>query len=106
MGKKDKSVFALAEDFEAVVALVPKLRDFFDAHKEIAAGYQKYRKNGGEAIPGIEKHLSIKEQISAPSKKTKDSVKTREAKLPKEAKAAKKTVESTPAKKTGKKDKK
>ena len=102
MSKKDKSVFALAEDFQAIIALVPKLKDFIDVHKEIAAGYQKYRKNGGEAIPGIEKHLGVKEQISAPSKKTKETVKTAEAKVLKEAKAvkeAKEAVETPPAKK-------
>jgi hypothetical protein len=106
MSKKDKSVFALAEDFQAIIALVPKLKDFIDVHKEIAVGYHKYRKNGGEAIPGIEKHLGVKEQISAPSKQAKETAKTTEAKVPKEAKAAKEAVETPAAKKTKKKVKK
>lgn len=71
MGKKEKTVFALAEDFQAMIALVPKLESFIKVHKEIAAGYQKYRKNGGEAIPGVEKHFGIKEQSSTPSLKVK-----------------------------------
>ncbi len=86
MGKKEKTVFALAEDFKAMITLVPKLKDFIEVHEEIAEGYQKYRKNGGDAIPGIEKHLGVKEL--------------------KEAKDAKEAVESPPAKKTKKKDKK
>ena len=109
MSKKDKSVFALAEDFQAIIALVPKLKDFIDVHKEIAAGYQKYRKDGGAAISGVEKHLGIKEEKSAPSKNTKATVKTAEAKVPKEAKTvkvAKEAVETPPAKKTKKKVKK
>jgi hypothetical protein len=106
MSKKEKTAFALAEDFQAMITLVPKLKDFIDVHEEIAEGYQKYRKNGGEAIPGIEKHLGGKEQISAPSNKAKETVKTTEVKVPKEAKATKEAVESTPAKKTKKKDKK
>jgi len=100
MSKKEKTVFALAEDFQAMIALIPKLEDYIDVHKEITAGYQKYRKNGGEAIPGIEKHLGIKEEKSAPPKKTKETAKTTETKAPKE------TVESAAVKKTKKKAKK
>jgi hypothetical protein len=106
MSKKEKTVFALAEDFQAMIALIPKLKDFIDVHKEIASSYQKYRKDGGAAISGVEKHLGIKEEKSAPSKKTKGADKTTEAKVPKEAKAAKEIVESAPAKKTKKKAKK
>ena len=72
MGKK-KTVFALAEDFQAIIAMIPKLESFIKAHEEIATGYQKYRKNGGEAISGIEKHVGIKElksTLSIPSKKS------------------------------------
>ncbi|MDA8431138.1 MAG: hypothetical protein M0T70_17935 [Geobacteraceae bacterium] len=65
MGKKKKTVFALAEDFQAVIAMIPRLEVIMKAHKEIAAGYQKYRKNGGAAIPGVEKHVGVKEPISA-----------------------------------------
>jgi hypothetical protein len=99
MGKKDKSVFALAEDFQKMIAMIPKLEAFIKVHNEIAAGYQKYRKNGGEAIPGIEKHLGLKEQTGAPSKRTKDADTD-------EAKTAKKAVEIAPAKKCKKKLKK
>lgn len=60
MGKKKKTVFALAEDFQAIIAMIPKLESFIKAHEEIAAGYQKYRKNGGATISGIEKHVGIK----------------------------------------------
>jgi hypothetical protein len=73
MGKKKKSVCALAEDFQAIIAMIPKLESCIKAHEEIAAGYQKYRKNGGAAISGIEKHVGIKVprcSLSIPSKKT------------------------------------
>ena len=106
MSKKDKSVIALAEDFEAIITLVPKLKDFIDVHKEIAAGYQKYRKDGGAAISGVEKHLGIKEEKSAPAKKSKETAKTTEAKVPKAAKEAKEAIGSAPVKKTKKKTKK
>jgi hypothetical protein len=65
MGKKKKTVFALAENFQAIIAMIPKLESFIKAHEEIATGYQKYRKNGGAAISGIEKHVGIKELKSA-----------------------------------------
>ena len=73
MGKKKKTVFALAEGFQAIIAMIPKLESFIKAHEEIATGYQKYRKNGGEAISGIEKHVGLKElksTLSIPSKKS------------------------------------
>jgi hypothetical protein len=90
MSKKEKTVFALAEDFQAMIAMVPKLEAFIKVHKEIAAGYQKYRKNGGEAIPGVEKHLGTKGKSSTPSMKTKKIEKTAETAAPKEGAAAKK----------------
>ena len=71
MGKKEKAAVALEEDFKAIMAVVPKLQDFIKVHKEIAAGYEKYRKNGGEAISGIEKHLGCKEQCCDSVEKTK-----------------------------------
>ncbi|MDD2539747.1 MAG: hypothetical protein PHH28_01730 [Desulfuromonadaceae bacterium] len=95
MSKKEKAEFALADDLKAMVALVPKLNSFIKVHKEIAAGYQKYRKNGGEAIPGIEKHLGSKEQESAAPVKKKKAVTTTGATAPAddtEAKKAKKKV--------------
>jgi len=90
MSKKEKTVFALAEDFQAMIAMVPKLEAFIKVHKEIAAGYQKYRKNGGAAIPGIEKHLAVKEEKNTPVIKKKETVKTTGSKAPKETAAVKK----------------
>jgi hypothetical protein len=97
MSKKEKPVFALAEDFQTVIAAVPRLEALIKAHKEIAAGYQKYRKSGGDAIPGIEKHLGVKEQtITPPVKKKKVSI------VP-EVKATEEAVEPKKAKKKSKK---
>ena len=97
MSKKEKAEFALADDFQAMIAMVPKLNNFIKVHKEIAAGYQKYRKNGGEAIPGVEKHLGVKEQASpVPPKKKK-------AALIKEAVVSEEAVEAKKAKKKVKK---
>ena len=95
MSKKEKTVFALAEDFQGMIAMVPKLEAFIKVHKEIAAGYQKFRKNGGEAIPGIERHLGIKEVKSAPSPKKKETPASTEKKVPKEGTAAKKISKKT-----------
>ena len=91
MSKKEKTAFALAEDFQAMIAMVPKLEAFIKVHKEIAAGYQKYRKNGGAAIAGIEKHLAIKEVSSAPSAKKKVTATTTKTKAPDAGTAAIKT---------------
>ena len=91
MSKKKKTVFALAEDFQAIIAMIPKLESFIKAHEEIAAGYQKYRKNGGAAISGIEKHVGIKALKNAPAIPSKKST---------ELKASK---DGTPAVKTKKK---
>lgn len=71
MSKKEKSIFVLAEDFKAMIAMVPKLEAFLKVHNEIAEGYQNYRKNGGDAISGVEKHLKLKEQKSDSSKAKK-----------------------------------
>ena len=51
MGKKKKTVFALAEDFQAIIAMIPKLESFIKVHEEIAAGYQKYRKTAMRRFP-------------------------------------------------------
>jgi len=90
MSKKEKTVCALAEDFKAMITMVPKLEAFIKVHNEITAGYQKYRKNGGVAIPGIEKHVGIKELTSGPSPKKKDTATKTETKAPKEATVVKK----------------
>lgn len=92
MSKKEKAAFALAEDFKAVVAMVPKLEAFIAVHKEIAAGYQKYRKNGGAAISGVEKHLGIKEEASPVSLKKKKAVPVKEAADSEEGMESKKTM--------------
>lgn len=92
MSKKEKAAFALAEDFKAVVAMVPKLEAFIAVHKEIAAGYQKYRKNGGAAIPGVEKHLGIKgQEITVPTKQKKTAM-IKKAEVSADAAGAKKST--------------
>ena len=91
MSKKEKAVFALAENLQAVIAMVSRLQDFIKVHKEIAAGYQKYRKSGGKSIPGIEKHLGIKEQKSVPPTNAEETGKAVKTKSPKQGSEAKKT---------------
>jgi hypothetical protein len=94
MGKKKKSVFALAEEFQAIIAMIPKLESFIKAHEEIAAGYQKYRKNGGAAISGIETHVGVKELKSTSSV---SSNKSTEIKAPKDSTLTLKTKKKTAA---------
>ena len=90
MSKKEKAICALADDFQAMIAIVPKLNNFIKVHKEIAAGYQKYRKNGGEAISGIEKHLGIKKPEKTGEAKVKAVVSAAEVKVREEGAAVKK----------------
>jgi hypothetical protein len=87
MSKKEKTAFGLAKDFQVMIAMVPKLATFIKVHEEIAAGYQKYRKGGGAAIPGIEKHVGIKEEKSAPVVKEKPAATPAAAKAPKKVAA-------------------
>lgn len=91
MSKKEKKGHDLAEEAQAVTALIPKLEALVKAHREMAAGYQKYRKNGGEAIPAIEKHLGIKEKNSVPVVRDKESEATAEAEAPPETAGPKKS---------------
>lgn len=95
MSKKEKAAFALAEDIQTVIAAIPKLEALIKAHKEIASGYQKYRKNGGEAIAGIEKHLAVSKPKKPVEKKTKAAAPATEIKEPKAAKSVKKAGKKT-----------
>jgi hypothetical protein len=70
----------MAEDFQAIIAMIPKLESFIKVHEEIAAGYQKYRKNGGAAISGIEKHVGIKALKSTLSLTSKKSTELKASK--------------------------
>jgi hypothetical protein len=90
MSKKDKKSCSVAECFQAVIAMIPKLEGLIKAHKEIAEGYQIYRKNGGDEIPGIEKHLGFKEQSCENCEKLKKSEKKSKTKVPEEDAEAKK----------------
>lgn len=91
MSKKDKKACSVTEDFQAVIAIIPKLEGLIKAHREIAEGYQIYRKNGGDEIPGIEKHLGFKEQSSGKCEKLKKSEKKSKTEVPEENAETKKT---------------
>ena len=99
MGKKEKAVSTLTEDIQAIIALFPKLETFVKVHKEIVTGYQKYRKNGGEAIPGIEKHAGIKESKETLPVKAKKKAKGAEADVPEECTDANKAKKKEKKKK-------
>jgi hypothetical protein len=103
MGKKEKAVASLVEDFQAMIKMVPKLESFIKVYNDIAAGYQKYRKNGGDAIPGIEKHLGIKIQDAASQPKVKKSGEKSKTKVKPETKTPKETTAAPKAKKKAKK---
>jgi hypothetical protein len=92
MSKKEKAAFALAENFQAITTVIPKLEALIKVHKEIASSYQKYRKSGGAAISGIEKHLGIKEVTNTPSSKKKEIATATKTKAPKESSETKKTI--------------
>jgi hypothetical protein len=57
MSKKDKKDFSSDDDVQAIITMIPKLERLLETHKEVTKEYQKYRKNGGDEIPGLEKHL-------------------------------------------------
>jgi len=66
MGKKEKRTFVFEEEFKELGKLAPKIKALLSMNREIAEGYRKYRKKGGEAIPALEKHLGVKKPESAP----------------------------------------
>ncbi|MDR3631246.1 MAG: hypothetical protein P4L42_13025 [Desulfocapsaceae bacterium] len=71
MSKHDKKCFSLAEDLQAVATMIPRLECLLKAHKEIAEGYQTYRKNGGEEIPALEQHMGLKKPAAERNGKKK-----------------------------------
>jgi len=55
MKKKDPKELSLEDDVQAVISMIPKLKKLLKAHKEATKEYQKFRKNDGDEIPGLEK---------------------------------------------------
>ena len=102
MGKKEKIASALEEDFKAISVAVPKLEKCLKAYREIAAAYQKFRKNGGAAIAGIEKYVGASET----PKKTEKTATAAKATEPKKVEVPEDGAESAPVKKPKKKVKK
>ncbi len=92
MGKKEKKVRALHEEFRAMLNLVPRLEELLNIHNEIANEYLKYRKNGGDAIPGIEKHVGGKELEKNTSCTTEEAGPTQETTKPTKVKASRKST--------------
>ncbi len=72
MSKKDKKASSLAEDTQAVIAMLPTLEGVLKTYIEISKGYRVYRENGGDMISGIEEHLGVKTlEVTEQPKKTK-----------------------------------
>ena len=88
MSKKDKKECSVAEDLEAVMTMIPKLEGLIKTHKEITKAYQMYRKNGGDEIPGLEKHLGSREQCG---KRCEKKEKITKNEVPEKIAEAKKT---------------
>ena len=99
MGKKDKKKLSLEDDIQAVISMLPKLERLLKNHKEVAKEYQKYRKNGGDEIPGLEKHLSCSENTCCHCDNEEKTVTLENSPKPET------TEEVTKAKKAKKKDK-
>ena len=99
MGKKDKKELSLEDDVQAVISMLPKLEKLLKTHKEVTKEYQKYRKNGGDEIPGLEKHLGCSENTCCNCGDKEKTVKKEDSTKPETAEGTTKT------KKTKKKDK-
>jgi hypothetical protein len=74
MGKKSKRTFDFEEEFNELCKLAPKIKALLSMNREIAEGYRKYRKKGGEAIPVLEKHLGVKKSECATVSETSPEV--------------------------------
>lgn len=69
MGKKEKKLLFLEEELHELVRLIPNLKAVLKMLDEIGQGYQKHLKNGGAAIPVLEKYVGSKgPKKSAPAK--------------------------------------
>jgi hypothetical protein len=106
MGKKDSKNCAQAESIEVTFKkMVSKLEALFKVQKENEAGYQKYRKNGGAAISGLEKHLGAKKIEKSPAPKSEKAASKPEPKASAKVEAPESTAKATPKKKSAKKSK-
>jgi len=99
MSKKDKKELSLEDEVQAVISMIPKLERFLKTHKEVTKEYQKYRKNGGDEISGLEKHLGCSENTCCNCGNEEKTV------APENSTKAEAAEGTTKAKKTKKKDK-
>jgi len=107
MGKKDSKNCVQEECIEVTFKkMVAKLEALFKVNKEVEAGYQKYRKNGGAAIPGLEKHLGVKKTEKSPAPKPEKAASKPEPKTSAKAEAPAVSAKAAPKKKSAKKSKK
>jgi len=60
MGKKSKKSYVFEDEFKELGKMAPGIKALLSMTRDIAEGYRKYRKKGGVAIPGLEKHLAVK----------------------------------------------
>lgn len=58
MSKKDKKELPSEDDVQAIISMLPKIEKLLKNHRDAVKEYHKYRENGGNEIPGLEKHLS------------------------------------------------
>ncbi|NVN90578.1 MAG: hypothetical protein HXX11_08210 [Desulfuromonadales bacterium] len=95
MGKKNKRTYVFEEEFKELGKMAPGIKALLSMTRDIAEGYRKFRKKGGEAIPGLEKHLAVKkcECVADPEPETTPEP------LPAATAVTKKSVAKKPAKK-------
>ena len=106
MGKKDSKNCVQEECIEVTFKkMVSKLEALFKVQKEIETGYQKYRKNGGASIPGLEKHLAAKKIEKSPAPKPEKTASKPEPKASAKVEAPETAAKTTPKKKSVKKPK-
>jgi hypothetical protein len=94
MGKKNKKSYVFEDEFKELGKMAPGIKALLNMTRDIADGYRKYRKKGGLAIPGLEKHLAVKkcecvpdpEPATAPEEITAEPVKAKACAPPATAK--------------------
>ncbi len=74
MSKKDKKGLSSEDDVQTIISMLPQIEKLLKKHRDAVNEYHKYRENGGNEIPGLEKHLGCCENTCGHCGNTKAKV--------------------------------